>query len=212
MEQAMSGHLMVGCEKYDLLPENRGGIKPAISTFPVIPDHDAKTSQDIHSVQVQDPATPRDWHPQQPSPDQCLGTGGGEQLSPATCSTQEGQWSIVFEQDPGLADILTEKGHRGGRFNHRAVNTGHTNQISSMIKKGTTYASLCRNSHFPAFTHLTTKCTHTGKSDELGTNMQRQQCAIHPLWVQRKSMGRNSAERCGRTCNLETLSAQAMRA
>ena len=69
MEQAMSGHLMVGCDNYDLLPQNRGGIEPAISTLPVIPDQDAKTSQNVHSVQVQDQATPREWHPQLPSPD-----------------------------------------------------------------------------------------------------------------------------------------------
>ena len=70
MEQAMSGHLMVGCDNSDLLPQNRGGIEPAISTLPVIPDQDAKTSQNVHSVQLQDSATPREWHPQQPSPDQ----------------------------------------------------------------------------------------------------------------------------------------------
>ena len=69
MEQAMSGHLMVACDNYDLLPQNRGGIEPAISTLPVIPEQDAKTSQNVHSVQVQDPATPREWHPQKPSPD-----------------------------------------------------------------------------------------------------------------------------------------------
>ena len=70
MEQAMSGHLMVGCDNYDLLPQNRGGIEPAISTLPVIPNQDANARQNVQSSKGQDQATSRQWIPQSPSPSQ----------------------------------------------------------------------------------------------------------------------------------------------
>ena len=70
MEQAMSGHLMVACENYDLLPPNRGGIEPAISTLPVIPDQELQTRQNAQSSRVQHETTSRERIPQSPSPSQ----------------------------------------------------------------------------------------------------------------------------------------------
>ena len=70
MEQAMSGHLMVGCDKYDLLPKTRGGIEPVISTLPVIPDNETKSSHSVHSAHVPEPAMPQDRRLRQPSQDQ----------------------------------------------------------------------------------------------------------------------------------------------
>ena len=70
MEQAMSGHLMVGCDKYDLLPKTRGGIEPVISTLPVIPDNESKSSNSVHSTHVSEPSMPQDRCLRQPSQDQ----------------------------------------------------------------------------------------------------------------------------------------------
>ena len=70
MEQGMSGHLMVGCDKYDLLPKTRGGIEPVISTLPVIPDNESKNGNSIHSTHVSEPAMPQDRSLRQPSEDQ----------------------------------------------------------------------------------------------------------------------------------------------
>ena len=70
MEQAMSGHLTVGGDKYDLLPKNRGGMKSVIFTLPVIPDNEPKRSNSVHTTHVSEPSMPQDRRLRQPSQDQ----------------------------------------------------------------------------------------------------------------------------------------------